>query len=71
MAKLLSEELPDVLTMRQVADEVLHVHINTARRLARMRLIPAVKLDTTWVVPKARLEAFLAGERDSATDKRL
>jgi excisionase family DNA binding protein len=65
MKNLLSEDLPDVLTLRQVADDVLHIHINTARRLARTGRIPAVRLDTTYVVPKARLEAFLAGKCDA------
>jgi excisionase family DNA binding protein len=54
-------ELPEVLTIKQVAD-YLNVGLSTAYGAARRGELPVVRLGRRLLVPKARLEELLGGE---------
>jgi excisionase family DNA binding protein len=52
---------PLALTVAQVA-EILGITSARTRELLRRGLLPGIRLGNIWRVPRARLEALLAGE---------
>ena len=61
MAASKSTEVPDILTIRQLAG-YLHVTERTIYRLAAAKGIPAFKVGGSWRFRRADIEAWIAAQ---------